>query len=495
MVEPLTSGFRNEPRLGLVSELVAALDAADIAYCHWKSNENLRASVQGRADLDLLFDPAKEHETRTLLKRVGFARFRPAGHRYYPGIDDFIGIDPGEGRLVHVHAHFRLVLGEAGLKSYELDWSRRLLERREWDEQAQIYRSDAASELLLLLLREAIKLDRRRMRHLARGDDGGATREFAWLNQRVSAAKLAHDAAALLGQDFRLPVERLCREGITADVLSLLRELIDERLGGSRSYSRGGAALEQLRRGLAAQFVRRARRLGLRGISERRRVAGEGLVAAFIGADGSGKSTVSKAVCDLLAKKVDVEHMYMGSGRGGRAGAVRRALEIARFRKLGGLFHVAWALSLAREKRRRLRRIARWREEGIIVICDRFPQNAVEGYNDGPLLGALNNSRFAAARVLARWERACYDGAVRFAPDLVFRMQIDVAALARRRPDMTPDWIRTKQAGIDQLRFGAHTREVALDAGQPLDRVIRNAMAEIGTLLRERAAAHADGAG
>jgi hypothetical protein len=180
--------------------------------------------------------------------------------------------------------------------------------------------------------------------------------------------------------------------------------------------------------------------------------------------------------------------MYLGSGRGGRPGALRRGFEIARFRKLGGPFNVLWALSLAREKRNRIRRIARWRRSGIIVICDRYPQSAVEGYNDGPLLGRLRASRFSIPRALARWERGCYEAALRSPPDLVIRMRIDTAVLLRRRPEMSADWIRTKQEGIERIRFDQRTREVGLDAGRPLDRVIQEAMVEIGKTLRTRAA-------
>jgi hypothetical protein len=67
-------------------------------------------------------------------------------------------------------------------------------------------------------------------------------------------------------------------------------------------------------------------------------------------------------------------------------------------------------------------------------------------------------------------------------------MRIDTAVLLRRRPEMSADWIRTKQEGIERIRFDQRTREVGLDAGRPLDGVIQEAMVEIGKTLRTRAA-------
>ena len=57
------------------------------------------------------------------------------------------------------------------------------------------------------------------------------------------------------------------------------------------------------------------------------------------------------------------------------------------------LARAIWAVVLAWEKRAKLRRAVRARNRGMIVICDRFPQTQVMGYNDGPLLAPWRESK------------------------------------------------------------------------------------------------------
>ena len=50
---------------------------------------------------------------------------------------------------------------------------------------------------------------------------------------------------------------------------------------------------------------------------------------------------------------------------------------------------VVWALALAVEKRSKMRRARRARNRGMLVLCDRYPQTKILGFNDGPLLAGL----------------------------------------------------------------------------------------------------------
>ena len=65
-------------------------------------------------------------------------------------------------------------------------------------------------------------------------------------------------------------------------------------------------------RAMAAKELRKVRPATVTG----KRVAGQGLVVAFIGSDGSGKSTLTAEIRKWLRYKLDVHGYYMGSGQG-----------------------------------------------------------------------------------------------------------------------------------------------------------------------------------
>ena len=112
--------------------------------------------------------------------------FETPAHRRYPDIFDAIAMDPQSGKLIHVHGHFAMVVGEKYLKSYTLPWADTLLGHRYIQETAggvDLYATDPVDEMVLLLLRESLK--RRWHDRLLRKKSGGSAREFAWLKERM----------------------------------------------------------------------------------------------------------------------------------------------------------------------------------------------------------------------------------------------------------------------------------------------------------------------
>src|SRR5512142_1764420 len=97
--------------LRLVAELCAALSVEGIDYCHWKSNPFLDRSASGDNDLDLLVSRRHTNEFTRILNSLGFKEALSPAHEALPGVRNYYGYDIQTGRLVHIHAHFQLVLG------------------------------------------------------------------------------------------------------------------------------------------------------------------------------------------------------------------------------------------------------------------------------------------------------------------------------------------------------------------------------------------------
>jgi thymidylate kinase len=236
-----------------------------------------------------------------------------------------------------------------------------------------------------------------------------------------------------------------------------------------------------------------------RGVRYARTPAGGGLIVALVGSDGSGKSTMGSSVYRWLAGKVDVMPIYFGSGKGASS-LLRWPLHQARRlvkrrghpavrgvgpdRKAPGLDRVVWALVLAREKRIKLRRAARARGKGLIVVCDRYPQTQTPGMIDGPLLSAWLTSDDAGRRRLARWETASYALAGEVGPDLVLRLEVSKETARSRRPDVDPDTLDMRQevvAGLEypEARFGLQS----IDGERDLDSVLLDVKESVWNVL------------
>src|SRR5512141_391462 len=106
--------------IDLVASLCAALSAQGIDYCHWKSNPFLDRTASGDNDLDLLVSRPDAQRFTEILCSLGFKEVLAPAEDELPGVLNYYGHDERTGRLVHVHAHYQLVLGNDLSKNYRL---------------------------------------------------------------------------------------------------------------------------------------------------------------------------------------------------------------------------------------------------------------------------------------------------------------------------------------------------------------------------------------
>lgn len=478
--------------LAVVRDLVGRLHAAQLRYCHWKSNEHVGAAVQGHTDLDVLVEPGRSDDLQRILAESGFRRFQATAVTAYPAVEDYLGFDAATTRIVHLHLHHRLTLGQKHLKGYRLPWEEMVLASRKLDVQHGLYVVAPEMELLLLLVRDALK---RRLRSRlaiwlgrtrAKGD---FAREFAWLVERTTGDAVVALAIPLFGVQAEAPLRRILENGARPQDLASFAAVARPALERYRTYGRLSAALLMPARELLWALGGLSRRRFHWSVPLRRVSPRGGVIVAFLGSDGAGKSTQCASTVAWLGEKLDVVPVYFGSGDGpssllrmplqfarrlvdsrtpSASPSERRAGKRGRLRSAALIF---WALSLSLEKRGKLRRMIRARNRGLIVICDRFSQNQIEGFNDGRLLGELAQSRWRLARALAAWEAKPYEDSLLDPPDLVIKLVASTNVAMFRRPEMTAEDIDRRIAAVRALRFPDQTRDVEVGADQPIDAV------------------------
>ncbi|MEO7136752.1 MAG: hypothetical protein ABI037_03460 [Gemmatimonadales bacterium] len=494
---------RTSPPLGVVAELTRRLHEAGVSYCHWKSNEHLHAAVQGETDLDLLVDRQAALHVGRVLAEAGCKRMAPVPARAYVGIEDYLALDHATGRLIHLHLHYRLIIGERFLKGYRLPWEERMLARRQLDRDTGMYVSAPEMELLVLVVRAALKLRRRETIGFGGAGpiDSDFLREFHWLSGRADPAELQAEATELLGRPGAEMLAALMRAEPDRASLARFRRSIAGVTGVWRTYP----PVEATRRRWLREWSARSARLWSR-ISGRRQVTRfqnprGGVIIAFLGADGSGKSTVTKAIASWLSWRMEVVPLYFGFGDG-PVSWVRRPLQglkslysrrsrppaapHQRSHEAPGqerstpsvreipkaLWRVLWGWSVVREKRSRLRQAQRGRNLGLVVICDRYPQAQIMGLGDGPVFSHWERHSWPWLRALSRWELEAYRRMETLVPDLVIKLHVSPEVSASRKQDGSLDALARRVEVVHRVQFSGAARVAQVDANQPLDQVL-----------------------
>lgn len=487
-----------EAKLPVIHTLLSSFHRHEIRYCHWKSNEHLAASMVGITDLDILFDGQTKADVERVIINCGFKEFIPVKEKQYKDIQDFIGLDIHSGRIVHLHAHFKLTLGECYLKGYQLNLEKKIVDSRVFDNEFGIYRSAPEFELILLYFRHALKIRNRDVLrfYLKRNINYSRNilQEYYWLKARCSNAEIEILLRSLFAD--HMPVYNLVTKEFSHKVLLKLSRILHKTFKDQRLYSPVKATLFRWYREVAIKAYRKWSGLSSGPVISQRIHPRQGLIVALVGADGSGKSTVIGDLQATFKKKIDVYNLYMGRGKSGNASWQRKIM--GRFKKnyskiqhrekkaitrdvstnenksfRFNLFKCVEALAVARERRKKLRMMQTAKAKGMLVICDRFPQNQFMGYNDGPALSYLLHSKSFLFRWSARKEAKTYKLTEDNPPDILFKLIANADVVAARKPsNASLEMLELKIEGIKRLKFLHNCDVVTIDANQPLNDVI-----------------------
>ncbi len=477
----------HEP-LELVIRLCDALRHEAVRYCHWKSTEALDRSASGENDLDLLIHDDDVERFIEIVVGLGFREALVARPQHVDGIRHFYGLDERSGRLVDVHAHERLVIGDDATKNYHVPIERSYLDSTIADGPFEI--PEPEMEFALLVVRMMLKHGTPEALITGRGRLSAAERrELAYLERRLDPASLR---AGLARAGFLDPslIER-CRRSFHPHTPLLSRlgvwRLLRPRMEPFARRSRAVDAWLQASRRLAG----RSRRYVLHR-PRRKRLSTGGAVVAVVGSDGAGKSTAISGLRRWLGPVFWVVNVHLGKPRRSPAwlalrGLARlsRSLRPARDetpqRMPGpgplapqGVIGTLTAVATARDRLRASERAHRLAARGAIVLCDRYPMPQIA--TDGARLGRTKDrAEGMIARRSEALERRCYERIRR--PDVTVVLGVDPEVAMARRPGDDPSVIRTRAHEI--LAADWSDDAVRLDAEAPAPDVLSSLKAEI----------------
>ena len=475
-----------------------------VIYCHWKSNEHLLEGLAGLTDLDVLVEKEQRDLASGILERNGYIRLSSQYGSRYPGVEDWIACDEEEGALIHIHLHYEIVTGHAGLKEFNLPWRELALSTRVLNEEYQVYMTDPNLEIVLLLTRIGLKATARTRlramlgRYALSKDD---VKELEYLNRRIDLKA----AASIAGPYYGDRTEELlslheCSEYKSEWILKLMAVTNQKMKKWSRFRP---VPLAILKKHYAfTLFLRRALKklFKIRLVSKKCLPAGSDVSIAIVGQDGAGKSTVIRDLHAWLSWKLDVQQYYMGCGDGYDS-PVKRLMVFCsaklKNKPLALLLSILHFLLVARHVKRNIRSAKAFSEKGSVILFDRYPQTQYFGINDGPKIREITHrhqlpsAALAITKKLADYEEKCYALAAGTAPSAVIKLVLPPEESIRRKPGESMEDVTKKHQIISDLAFpGSETLTVdaTMDYAEETT-MIRNA---IWRIIEQKASACRD---
>jgi len=450
------------PTLDLIVKLCNALADEEINYCHWKSNAALDRSASGENDLDLLVSHIHKQRFTEILCGLDFKEALSSNEDELPGVRDYYGYDLKTGRLIHVHAHFQLILGSDLSKNYRLPLEKVYLASAV---QGDLFRVPAPEfEFVVFVIRMILKhstWDTILMRH-GRLSPSERRELDSLLTPEImvrSLSVLQHIPGLSRGL-FEECVQAL-QPGCSLWVRIKVGEQLQKVLRCNARYSHLTDVVVKFTRRLWQPIQRR-----VFVYESKHRIASGGLFIAIVGGDGAGKTTMIEELFFWLSGKFGVTKLHMGKPDWSWVTIILRGiLKIGTLLRLypfeGEVYEevlqphgLPWfirAVCTARDRYLTYARALRLSSNGSLVLCDRF---SFPGFMamDGPQCERAISSLARASwlhHFLAKLELSYYEQ-IQY-PDLLIVLRLKPELAIQRKRDESEVSVRARSTEVWEL--------------------------------------------
>lgn len=462
---------------------------ASINYCHWKSIDHLDASFSANTDLDVLVSLSDANKFENIAKQFGFVEFQTEALRTYPGVKDLVCYEKSINKFIHLHIHYQLVLGDRWVKAYRLPSENDILKRKIWNSNYKTFEVCPEDEYWMCVVRMCMKYRQPFKRKRVREELDSIKGRFTTISQ----SKISN-----ILENYPPIFKKVSILAINSKFMEADRHS-KALLKNSRVYLRYSYILFKFLsfyRFVFRVYVEVLRRKFNVTNYGRRRILKSGLSVAFVGIDGSGKTTLIDRNKKFFAKQLDVDTYFLGGGRSGSS-FWRFPLFFFwdlknKFRKnknknknkdkdnasvFSQFFRYLFHIFLSFDRRYRLRKVHRARANGKLVLIDRWPQTEIIGILDGKKINQENESGNSLLNFFMKIENKSFIDTNTLKPDLIIKIKISPEKSIERKPeDLNISEANFFAKQLDKLNFhGIHTEEVDADKCiEDVDRSVRD---------------------
>jgi len=397
----------------------------EVRYCHFKSNEHLAESFDGKTDFDILIYREDIYKFQKLMCNFGFKRRLSSANKQYFGMEDYIGFDFETGKLFHLHIHYQLIVGKKLKKNYVLGLESILWNNLKLDNQYNLYIPIPEIELVILILRICLKLEltlKNTVKIFLHKKllPKNIWNEFKYLKDQVDEEELKR----LLGElDFNRAMFQNVYELLS---VGKIREFKFFKYKSFLIKSFSHFKILSNKKSLSLMKVRKKARLNSGSW-----LSTIGTSIAFIGCDGAGKSSIVKDIDKWLSWKLSVKNIYMGKPKKTVLsvkiwGKLSNILKKVGLLRIGNYFFEKIYITNAGKRRDNYRISQSLIKSGNIIIFDRYPLKEFWDMTepmDGPRILKKNQNQKKELELYSAIE----------SPDFLFILNVEVAESLKRK--------------------------------------------------------------
>lgn len=458
--------------LEICKSLFDHLNKKQIRYCHWKSNSHLDDALEGKTDLDILVHEDDKEQFRSSLQQFPVKKIIAPHLRMFPNLEDYLGFDEKTGSFIHLHVHYKLILGQKFIKNHHLPLEAIIF--KNLTKIHNLYVPCPEIELILLFIRAHMKIGiidlvKQLGNDIIRRPSTPFPRQIEEEFESLISKVNLEDVIKVLEQ-LQIPLyKKLLTEFIKIFSEKKLKAFkivknMQQIFSLLRNYRRQKTLLVYVK-----YSYRYLRSLPLIRKFFRKKMftlPKTGKTFSFVGADGSGKSTLINDLEKWLCWRLSSVTYYHGIPKTFLKDFIPFTVRQLKKLKIEFAAQVLKSLYMIYLARRRLKISIQSRKDnlsGKVVLTDRFPLEeffTMAEPMDGPQLQIYNN---ISGRFFSKIESKYYKKMLY--PDRVFILQADIHVLRKRKDDLPFQHHKMKADAVNMLK--ADAVKVLIDANRP----------------------------
>lgn len=482
-----------------VTRLFEEFNNKNIRYCSFKSNEHLIEGILGNTDLDILIDINEYENAVIILRKYHFTQVEPIGVGSYPNVVNWYGMDYQTGNLIHIHLHFELMTGKSLVKDYCLPWKDFFLDNIIIDENTAVKCVNPTLEYILLFTRIFIKRNTKPSKVYFAED---TKKEIDFLYNKIEYKELNKWVKIFFPECDAEKITKILYNKSNCDETQFiwLYNSVKKTLVSSQRFSEISALIRSYLNRTIRKITREINSAANTTLPLKKRFINSGLSVAFVGIDGSGKSTISKLIGKWLGSEFDIKVYYAGAGDGkkdklstllltmyGKYGhktendnhigtpvveynADKEKSKHSIKRKIKGIgSSIAYNRILA-SNIRHLKEANALTAKGLVCLMDRYPQNSVPFVHDGAKVKKYDTGR-GILHFYSEKERKYLESIKQTPFDLVIKLHVSGETSYKRKPLESLESLKYKEMTLDNVIYDAKEM-VVIDAEADLEEVL-----------------------